>query len=124
MMSRIKKITLGAAVMAALPSAAVPSAALALESYPPSLQSEFFGWCAGQSYSAQVCKCAASQAAVQVPAVAMTSFLAAAEGNASAAMTTSVGVSVVQIATTCAATSSSSSETGDAMKSLGGLLGN
>lgn len=100
-------------------------AALAMDGYPAALQNQFTGWCTGQSYSAQVCGCAASQAAVQIPAVAMTSFLAASEGQGTAALSTSVGISAVQIITTCAATSSGSgSGASDAMNALGGLLGN
>lgn len=119
-MNLIQKCALSAAFFSIL-----PGAALALEAYPSDVQNQFTGWCTGQSYSAQVCSCAASQAAVQIPVVAMTSFLASAEGQGTAAMSTSVGVSAVQIITTCAATSKGSSTgTGDAMKAVGGLFGN
>lgn len=99
--------------------------AIAADSYSTETQSAFTGWCTGEGYTAQVCGCALNQAMVQIPAVAMTSFLAAGEGQGTAAASTSVGISAMQIVTTCAATSSSgSSGTGNAVNALGGLLGN
>ncbi|MBL4615669.1 MAG: hypothetical protein JKY27_12455 [Magnetovibrio sp.] len=115
-----QKLALSAVVLFGL-----PSASLALEAYSPALQDQFTGWCTEQSYSAQVCGCAVSQAAVQIPAVALTSFLASAEGQGTAALSSSVSISAVQIITTCAATSSrSGTGTGDALKAVSGLFGN
>jgi len=117
--SLAKTLSISAALLAGL-----TGSALAQDSYIPNLQNSFVGWCAGQSYSAKVCKCAVSQAAVQIPATAMASFLAAADsqdqGQITAALSTSVGVSTVQILTTCSATSSGSGSGG----MLNGLFGN
>lgn len=115
----MKKLLLSAATAALL-----STPALALDSYSSETQSAFTGWCTGEGYTAQVCGCALNQAMVQIPPMAMTSFLAAAEGEGTAAMSTSVGISAVQIVTTCAATSSgSSSGTGNAINALGGMFG-
>ena len=91
--------------------------ALALDGYSSETQTAFTSWCNGEGYTAQVCGCALDQAMVQIPPVAMTSFLAAAEGEGTAAMSTSVGISAVQIVTTCAATSSGSSPFGNTERS-------
>ncbi|MCW8916837.1 MAG: hypothetical protein OQK24_13425 [Magnetovibrio sp.] len=117
-MSFIKKLTLSTIIIGGL-----STTAHALDSYPSELQGQFTGWCTGEGYTAQVCGCALDQAVVQIPAVAMTSFLAAEEGQGTAALSTSVGVSAVQIVTTCAATSSGSGSGGNALNALGGLMG-
>ncbi|MEG3618665.1 hypothetical protein V5T82_09380 [Magnetovibrio sp. PR-2] len=115
----MKKIILSAATAVLL-----STPALALDGYSTETQNLFTGWCTGEGYTAKVCGCALDQSMVQIPAVAMTSFLTAAEGEGTAAMSTSVGVSAVQIVTTCAATSSSgSSGTGNAVNALGGMFG-
>ena len=121
-MKSIKNLTLACAFAVAL-----PASAMALDaSYPAELASQFTGWCSGEGYTAQVCSCALTKSAAEIPASAMASYMAAAEGQATATMSAGVGATVVQIITTCSATSSgggTSSGTGDAMKSLGGLLG-
>ncbi len=115
----MKKLLISAATAALL-----STQALALDGYSAETQNMFTGWCTGEGYTAQVCGCALDQAMIQIPPVAMTSFLTAAEGEGTAAMSTSVGVSAVQIVTTCAATSSSgSSGTGNAINALGGMFG-
>ena len=95
--------------------------AQALDSYPSTVVSSFTGWCTGEGYSASVCNCAVSKAAVEIPTVAMTSFLAAPEGSGTASVSVGVGATALQIISTCAA---GSSATGSTIKSLGsGLLG-
>ena len=115
----MKKLLFSAATAALL-----STPALALDGYSSETKDMFTGWCTGEGYTAQVCGCALDQSMVQIPPMAMASFLNAAEGEGTAAMSTSVGISAVQIVTTCAATSSGSgSGTGDAVKALGGMFG-
>lgn len=117
-MAFIRKIALGATLITA-----IPSFANALAGYSTELTDQFTGWCTGEGYTAQVCGCAVSKAAVEIPAVAMASYLAAVEGQGTATVSTGVGATALQVVTTCAAMSSSGGG-GNAMKSLGGLLGN
>lgn len=104
MTSFCKSLALSAVMFTSL-----TSAAWALDGYPPALQDQFNGWCTGQGYTAQICSCAVSKAAIEIPTVAMTSYLAAAEGSATATVSTGVGATAVQIITTCSASSSGGS---------------
>lgn len=106
------------AVMFAVPASAI-------EAYPAALAQQFVGWCTGERNQPQtVCSCAVSKAALEIPASAMASFLASAQGGAMAATATGVGATALQIVTTCAAGGSGgSSGAGALMNSLGGALG-
>ena len=116
-MKTLKKLMLATSVAAIL-----PVHAMALDSYPAELVSSFTGWCTGEGYTAQICSCAVTKAPMEIPAAAMASYLAAAEGQGTATVSAGVGATAMQIVTTGAATSSGGSA--DTMKSLGGLLGN
>ena len=94
--------------------------AWALDAYPSDVATGFTSWCTGQSYSATVCSCAASKAAVEIPAVAMATFLAAPEGSGTASMTSGVGASALQIVTTCAVGSASGAT--NSVQSIGSSL--
>lgn len=105
--------------LAAIFSLGLSGAALALDGYPSSVVSSFTGWCTGEGYTASVCNCAVSKAAVEIPVVAMTTFLAAPEGSASASVSAGVGGTALQIAATCAASGAASNST---INSLGSSL--
>ncbi|WP_139134959.1 hypothetical protein [Magnetovibrio blakemorei] len=100
--------------LSAITFTSLTGATWALDGYPPALQNQFNGWCTGQGYTAQICSCAVSKAAIEIPTVAMTSYLAAAEGSAAATVSTGVGATAVQIITTCSASTSGGSVAGAA----------
>ena len=82
----------------------VALSAYAQSSYPAQLASDFTNWCTvQQGQPATVCSCAVENAATQIPAVAMASFLAAPEGAAAASVTSGVGATAAQVVTSCAA---------------------
>ena len=91
------------------------------QSYGSDLGQKFTDWCSvSQGQPATVCSCAASKAAIEIPATAMASFLAAPEGSAAATVSAGVGATALQIVTTCATTASSPSTGGSGlMNSLG-----
>ena len=99
--------------------------AKALESYPAGVTDQFLSWCTGaQNQPETVCSCAAKKAALEIPASAMASFLAAAEGGGMAATAKGVGATTVSIVTVCATSGGSTGSTGGSMlKSLGTSLG-
>jgi len=99
--------------------------ARALESYPAELSTQFTSWCTQtQGQPQTVCSCALNKAALEIPASALASFLNASAGGGLAASAQGVGVTAVQIVTTCATSGGSTGATGGTlMKSLGGALG-
>jgi len=101
------------------------ASAQALESYPAGVTDQFVSWCTGtQNQPETVCSCAVKKAALEIPASAMASFLAAAEGGGMAATAKGVGATTVSIVTVCATSGGSTGSTGGAMlKSLGTSLG-
>jgi len=97
-----------------------PLSAFALDSYPASLQDDFSGWCTGQGYTASVCNCAVTKAAVEIPAVTMASFLAADKASVTATVSAGVGATALQIITTCAVANSGTDS--NTLNSLGSSL--
>lgn len=98
----MNRLTKGAVVCASVLTFAL--SASAQSSYPAQLASDFTNWCtAKQGQPATVCSCAVQNAAAQVPAAAMASFLAAPQGAAAATVTSGVGATAVQVVTSCAA---------------------
>ena len=95
------------------------------QSYGSDLTQGFTEWCSvTQGQPATVCSCAVSKAAIEIPATAMASFLAAPEGSATATVSAGVGATALQIVSTCAVTASSPARSGGAagaLKSLGGF---
>ncbi len=110
-------ITLSAVITVLLSSAPV----LALESYPADLSNQFVSWCTTtQGQPETVCSCAVSKAALEIPTVAMASFLSAPEGSATALAASGVGATALQIVTTCTLAGSTGTATGSTLQSLGG----
>lgn len=100
--------------------------AQALEGYPADLTSKFVSWCStSQNQPQTVCSCAVNQAAVQIPAASLASFLSAAEGNGMTAVSQGTGVTALQIVTSCAAGSggATGAAVGAAVGAATGMLG-
>jgi|GEM_PF-2655136 len=97
----------------------------AVESYPAAISEQFMSWCTrSQDQPQTVCSCALNKAVVEIPVTAMSSFLVSAEGGGVAATTTGVGVTALQIVTTCAVAGGDTGSTGGSMlKGLGSSLG-
>lgn len=97
---------------------------MALESYPAEITDQFMSWCArDQNQPQTVCSCAVNKAALEIPASAMASFLAASEGGGMSSTMTGVGATAVSIVATCTTSAGDGSASGSMLKSLGTSLG-
>lgn len=94
------------------------------QTYSSDLSQKFTQWCTtSQNQPATVCSCAVSKAAIEIPATAMASFLAAPAGSGTAMVGGSVGATALQIVTTCATTASgqAGSALSSGLNALGGI---
>ena len=123
-LSALRSVFLASALVGA---SFFPGVGLA-QTYGTDIAGDFVEWCSvSQGQSATVCSCAVSKAAIEIPATAMASFLAAPEGAGAATVGAGIGATALQIVATCAAAGASapqpSSGLDGALKSIGSGFG-